>query len=217
VNTRERRERKAERLRGWAEKREARANAQLTSQPDQRHDWAFITQPGPIPERERMNRADDRAFRSLQKADGMASRAAGIEAQLDRSIYSDDDDAIERLEERIATLEAKRDEIKAANAAFRKAHRAELAELSPYQRDQAMPHQGYSLTNLSADIRRNQKRLDALRAGAADPGRIMRVVQARRAGECERCGQPIEVGAYIGKSAEGWSHVDGTPWERCNG
>lgn len=69
---------KAERLEGWAEKREEKASAQLNSYPEIRHDWAFITQPGRIPLRERMNRADDRACESLSVAHRLRSRAAGI-------------------------------------------------------------------------------------------------------------------------------------------
>jgi hypothetical protein len=71
-------ERKAERLDGWAEKREKKAEADLNSYPSIRHDWAFITQPGRSPFRERMNRADDRALESLDVAKGMRERAANI-------------------------------------------------------------------------------------------------------------------------------------------
>ena len=70
---RERRLAKAERLRGWAETREVRAEAQLNSNPETRHDIAFITQPGHIPARARMIAADDRAFESLHKASEMRS------------------------------------------------------------------------------------------------------------------------------------------------
>jgi hypothetical protein len=140
---RERRERRAERLRGWAQAREERAAAQLNSYPDIRHDIAFITQPGRIPFRERMNRADDRAFESLAKARGMSARADGIEAQLDHAIYSDDPDAIERLRERIAGLEAERAAIK------------------------ARPHQAYELSNLAGNLRRQRERLAHLERVAA--------------------------------------------------
>lgn len=71
-------DRKADRLDGWAQKREEKAAATLNSNPTVRHDWAFITQPGHIPERARMNRADDRACESLRKARQMRGRAAGI-------------------------------------------------------------------------------------------------------------------------------------------
>jgi len=71
-------ERKAARLDGWAQKREERAGAVLNSNPSLRHDWAFITQPGHIPQRARMNRADERACESLAKAKHMRERAFGI-------------------------------------------------------------------------------------------------------------------------------------------
>ena len=167
MTTRERKEAKAERLRGWADKRQERATADLNSYPEMRHDWAFITQPGHIPARARMQAADDRAYASLQKARSMASRADGIESQLAGAIYSDDPDAIERLRERIAKLEAERDQCKADNAAFRKAHRAELATMTAYQRDQVMPHRGYVVTNLTGNISKQSERLTALKSTAA--------------------------------------------------
>jgi len=159
---RERREARAERLRDWADKRTASATAALNSQPELRHDWAFITQPGRIPERDRMNRSDERAFRSMDKADSMRSRAASIEAAADHAIYSDDPDAIERLRARIAELEARREAQKAANAEYRKAHRAELAAMTPYGRSQSVPWPTYSLTNLGGNISRLRARLHEL-------------------------------------------------------
>lgn len=74
----ERADRKADRLDAWAEKREVKAEAALNSYPEIRHDWAFITQPGRIPFRDRMNRADARAVESLKVAEGMRERAASL-------------------------------------------------------------------------------------------------------------------------------------------
>jgi len=68
-------DRKADRYDDWASKREAKARAQLNSHPEIRHDIAFITQPGRIPFRDRMNKADGRAFESLQVAEGMRDKA----------------------------------------------------------------------------------------------------------------------------------------------
>lgn len=160
---RDRRLAKAERLRGWADKRVAEATAALESFPEIRHDWAFVTQPGHIPFRARMNASDDRAHASLAKARGMAARADGIERAADNAIYSDDPDAIERLTEKIAALEAKRDDRKARNAAYRKDHRTELAAMTPYERSQAVPFPSYSLTNLSGNISRLRARLAYLK------------------------------------------------------
>lgn len=69
---------KADQLDGWAAKRERDATAKLNSYPEMRHDNAFNTQPGHIPARARMIRADDRAYESLQKAKGMRDRAESI-------------------------------------------------------------------------------------------------------------------------------------------
>ena len=71
-------DRKADRLDEWAEKRRERATAQLNSHPEVRHDWAFITQPGHIPFRARMNAADGRAYESLKVAGGMEARAESL-------------------------------------------------------------------------------------------------------------------------------------------
>jgi hypothetical protein len=73
--------RKAERLEGWAAKREQRAQAVLN--PGENHysrDWAFITQPGHIPARARFNRAVEREAASVQKAREMRGRAASLRA-----------------------------------------------------------------------------------------------------------------------------------------
>ena len=117
---RERRERKAERLREWAAKREAAATAVLASHEVFRGDVAFNTQPGNIPFRARVIAADDRAYASLRKADSMERRAEGIEEQLAGAIYSDDPDAIDQLRTRIAGLEADRERYKRFNASARK-------------------------------------------------------------------------------------------------
>lgn len=68
-------ERKATRYEEWAEKRKVKATATLNSNPSMRHDWAFITQPGHIPARAQMNKADERAYKSLDVAEGMKAKA----------------------------------------------------------------------------------------------------------------------------------------------
>ena len=123
---RDRREARAERLRGWAGKREQSAAAVFKAGEPFTSDIAFNTQPGHIPFRARLIAREDRAYASTVKAASMRSRADGIEDQLDTSIYDDDPDAIEQLRARIARLEAERDAAKTANAAYRKEHKAEL-------------------------------------------------------------------------------------------
>ena len=70
--------RKADKYNEWAGKREQKAEAQLNSYPSIRHDYAFITQPGRIPLRDRMNKADGRAFESLGKAKAMRNKADSL-------------------------------------------------------------------------------------------------------------------------------------------
>ena len=189
---RERRERRAERLREWAEKREVKAEATL-SQAHTMADGIPFGQPMLVDHysygrdrnyRERISRTFERGIEHQRKAESMASRAATIESQLDSSIYSDDPDAVERLRERIAGLEAERDRVKAFNATCRKGepdwtllterearNLRRTAEVSAYSvTDRAGRFRGfpsYHLTNLSGNIARQRKRLQALERKAS--------------------------------------------------
>lgn len=193
---RERQEAKAERLRGWADKRVDAATAAWQVDEHLRGDWAFATQPGRIPARDRMNARDERTFASIRKADQMESRADGIQDQLDHSIYSDDPDAIERLQEKVAKLEAKRDACKAANVAYRKEHAVELKMMSAYERSRVIPAPIFHLAGISSEIKRAKDRIaDIQRKASADyvePGRYLHSL--KRAGTCCRCEATLEQG-----------------------
>lgn len=181
---RERREARAERLRGWAEKRAQRAAAVLASGEKYRGDVAFNTQPGHIPARARLIAATDRAFESMKKAESMSSRAAEIERQADRAIYSDDHDAIEKLEARIADLEAERARVKLVNTQIRRGagwearivppltdrERQTLLNVAQFQPFYDPQHKGfppYHLQNLGGNITRQRQRLAQLRRAQA--------------------------------------------------
>lgn len=168
--TRARREARAERRRDWAEGRAAKAGADLErarsmagaipfGQPihvghhSERTDRNY---------RDRISRTYERGFEHAGMADRHERAASTLEAELDRAIYSDDVDALERLDEKIAGLEAQRATRKAENAAYRKAHRAELAGMTAYQRGQAVPWPPYSITNLTGNIGRLRKRRDQI-------------------------------------------------------
>ena len=180
---RERREAKAERLREWAGKREAKASAAF-QRADQIADMIPMGQPilvGHYSEKrhradlDRINRGMGAGFEHAEKAKEFDRRAAGIDHQLETSIYSDDADAIPRLWERVWALEAERDRIKAYNASCRKGA-PELGALDDSQRETlamvtrvaawqlgkggAFP--GYALSNLSGNIARLRKRLAEL-------------------------------------------------------
>ncbi len=173
MTTREKRERRTARRREWAEGREAKADAAHQAAHDATAGIPF-GQPILVGHHSegKHRRAVERSQRQASQAvehSNMAQRhqqaADTIEAQLDASIYDDDADAIERLRERIEQREAKREEMKAANAAYRKQHRAELKAMTPYQRDQAVPHPGWELSNLGGCISRDKKRLARLERG----------------------------------------------------
>ncbi len=199
---RERRLRKAERLREWADKRETGAAAVFKRGEPYRGDHAFNTQPGHIPERARLIAREDRAHESVAKAREMDSRAGGIEAAADNAIYSDDPDAIEQLEERIAGLEAERERIKAINTAIRKGQPIELTAREQRDLETVAQHQSYykpwekgyppyRLTNLGGNIRRNKERLEALRNPRP---RAPRVISLRYAGACSKCDHALARG-----------------------
>ena len=180
---RERQEAKAKRLHEWAGKREAKA---ATAYDAARTLGDSIPFGQPIlvghHSEKRARRDQDRIVGAMRrggenkrKAGSMEARATGIEAQLENSIYSDDTDAIEKLMERVAALEAERDRIKAYNATCRKgardvsllteAEKADLvsiAKFAPYQMGKGGAFPGYKLTNLNGNLNRNRKRLEAL-------------------------------------------------------
>ena len=194
---RERRERRAERLREWAAKRAAKSAAAF----DRAHDLA-----GQIPLGQPVlvgHHSERRHRRHLDRIDGamkagvehgrtaerMDERAGNIEAALEASIYDDDADAIERLRERIARLEAERDRIKAYNASCRRGQpdpsllderqREQLESVrrhAPYQLGKGGAFPSYALSNLSGNLARNRQRLarlldEAGRRPAAEDGR----------------------------------------------
>ncbi len=115
------------------------------------------------------------------KADAMRSRADNIEKAADHAIYSDDADAIERLRERIAELEAQHDRITTNNKAARAAKKAgrpinadDLAILDDRQRadllmlarvgmmrpDGTFP--SYATANLGGNISKQRERLEGI-------------------------------------------------------
>lgn len=185
---RERRERRVERLEGWAEGREAKAHAEHAKARGIA-DGIPLGQPVLVGHHsEGRHRRDlariDGAYRRTAehaaKAKRHAEKARNIEAQLASSIYSDDEDATDRLRERIEALEAERDRIKAYNASARKAakhggtgdtsllddaQRANLASIAkhaPYQLRAGGALPAYALSNLSGNIKRNRDRLNEL-------------------------------------------------------
>lgn len=228
---RERLERKAEKRREWSDGRAAKADA-AQARVHEIADRIPFGQPILVGHHsERHHRRDIARIEAgmaatvehARKADEHASKADGLEAQLSGAIYSDDVDAVERLEEKLSGLEAERERIKTYNAARRRrkaeapewmqedAEAAGLSErelrglldtirVQPY----ACPlgqFPRYRLENLGGNITRQRKRLEELRrareivaAGGRGRGRAM---VSRFASDCAECGGRIEKGAEI--------------------
>lgn len=228
---RERREARAERLHDWADSREKKADAAHAAA-HQIADGIPFGQPilvGHHSEgrhRRDISRMENSMRASVDNARMAArheERAGNIEAQLATSIYSDDADAVERLEERIAGLEAERARIKAYNALRRKRKSetegiaedlaaAGLAEADARGLLRSLEFQpyackfgtfpAYTLQNLGGNITRQKNRLTQLRAQAAsvtddNPRGAGRRMYSRYGGTCPDCGSPFERGSVI--------------------
>jgi phage shock protein A len=197
---RERLEAKLEKRQEWAESRRRKADAAFK---------AASNIAGSIPlgqpilvghhsegkMRRLYGKIDSNMHKGVESADMArhhAGKAAGLQSQLDRSIFSDDPDAVERLEERIAELEAKQEKMKAANKVCRNKKTtveekvAGLRELFPGITDRRIQDiltpaysfekpgfPSYAMSNNNANINRLKKRIEDVkrrqaRAEAAD-------------------------------------------------
>ena len=179
---RERRAAKADRLREWADKRDAKGSAARAAA-DRLADSIPFGQPILVGhhsegrarrDQDRIHNGMRRSIDDTNKAAEFRRRADGIEAAADNAIYRDDDDAAERLAERIAEREGERDRIKAFNAKARKgtidvdilddrqrASYLSIATHAAWQLGKGGAFPGYVLSNLGATIRKDKKRLEA--------------------------------------------------------
>jgi hypothetical protein len=180
MTRRERLERKLDKRREWADKAEARS----TAASDTAHHIASFIPPGqPIlvgHHSEKRHRRDlDRIDSNMRKAidnqdlaEHHTAKAGGIATALDRSIFSDDSNAVEALEERIKEHEAQREQMKTINKLYRKGDAEGLAALGINLESlkttlaakgsywgQA-PHLPYELSNLGGRITADRKRLE---------------------------------------------------------
>lgn len=179
----ERRLARAQRLNEWADRRDEKANQAYLSAAEM-VDGMPLGQPilvGHHSEgkmRRHHARIDANMRASIdhgQKAEEMRGKAENILSAAEKAIYSDDPDAVERLEKKLAGLEARRASIRAYNASC---HRGEPDQSLLIAKDQddlafmgaqlgrngAFP--SYALGNLGASIGRLKKRLARLKAAA---------------------------------------------------
>lgn len=190
MKRRERLERRADRREEWAESATRKSEAGFR-QADKIASGIPMGQPVLVGHySERRHRADlDRIDSGMRKGvenEKLATRhesaAASIRGALDKSIYSDDDDAITALESRIAEREAERARITDYNASCRKAaktggvgdtslltdgQRADLMSIAKHAAYQLRPGGGlppYVASNLSGRIKADRDRLEAIKA-----------------------------------------------------
>ena len=196
MSYRERRAARADRLRGWSEGRTKKAETASKAAHDAL-DQIPLGQPILVGHHSegRHRRVIDRAegnlakaHESWQMASQHASKAAEIDRQAGNAIYSDDPDAIEALQERIAGLEAERERCKYINKVIRKGpgwearidppltdkEKRDLESIAKYSPAYAAEHlgsgvrkpfkgyPGYHTSNLSGNIKRNRDRLARL-------------------------------------------------------
>lgn len=182
--TRERLETRLEQRETWAESREKKRDAAWQASHDAVKDIPF-GQPilvGHHSERRHRNalaKSERKGFEGLdhaKKADQHSQAAATIERNLERSIYDDDEDAIERLEEKIAGLEAERERVKYINSQIRKpvSKKVPMDEIGLTDREKAdllanakyngkVIYPSYVLQNLGGNINRCKKRVERLK------------------------------------------------------
>lgn len=185
---RERRMARAERLREWAAKRDQKAEANHRAARTY-IDNVPLGQPILVGHHsERRHRREqakfvgnmDRAIENTAMADRMRERAANIEAAAGRAIYSDDPDAIVRLQARIDMGEKTRTMIREFNASCRKGepdfsllddqmqkNYDEIKRFTPYNIGKRGEFPAYFSSNLSGNISRLRKRLERLQRAAA--------------------------------------------------
>lgn len=188
MTRRERLEAKLEKRQEWAGKAEARAEQRFNTA-QRIGDMIPFGQPILVGHHsERHHRRDlDRIDSNMRAgvaeaklAEHHDQKAAGLAAQLDRSIFSDDDNAIEALGARIAEREAEAARMVAMNKAWRtsKGDPAKFAELAGITEAQAQgiahriegayswekqPHPSWELSNLRGNINRDKKRLEEVK------------------------------------------------------
>lgn len=185
MTRRERIEAKIAKRREWAEGRASKSAALLKRNEPYHGDIAFNTQPGHIPERARAIRRSEKAWEHQSMATRHDQVASTLEHQLARSIFSDDTDAVEALQARIAELERKRAAMREVNRLYRKGDaeglRALGHDLESLRRQVAAvgyswvraPYERYELSNLGGRIKAARDRLVAVqrrqeRAAAAE-------------------------------------------------
>jgi uncharacterized protein DUF3560 len=193
MTRRERLARKLERRGEWAEKANARSAAAFDSAGQMASGIPFgqpILVGHHSEKRDRNYRAKihakmDRGLAESKLADHHESKAAGLAIALERSIFDDDPDAIERLGQKVAELEQACEKAKRVNAVWRKGGQAAVAAefsqalaatVAETMRQCRWLRAPMTTTNDRAEIRRCKQRIELISKQRA------RAAQAEQAG-----------------------------------
>jgi len=117
---------------------------------------------------ERADNAMRKGIEARDKAAALRQRAEGVGSG---GIASDDPDAIRKLQAKIDAAQATQADMKAENAAWRKA--GNKGGRQPDGSWLRGPYAAFELTNNNANIRRMEKRIAALKAAQAAPARVV--------------------------------------------
>ncbi len=127
------------------------------------------------------DKAMERGYEATKRAEEHESKAEGLARQLETTIFSDDENAIEKLEAKIKNLEQLQEEMKTANRIMRNVRTsdeqkaAELKKLGlsddsiksllepPMFSYQQRGFPAYALTNNNANIRRLKERIEDIK------------------------------------------------------
>lgn len=217
----DRRQAKADRYREWADKADARGAA-AGNQARTLSDFIPMGQPilvGHHSEKrhrkalERIDNGYRRAVEEGDKADRHNARAAHIEN--DTAIHGADPEAVTKLKEKIAEVDARRDRMKAFNVTARKGapdydllndrereNILSVAKVQAWALAKGGGFPSYVFSNLSGNLRRYKQRLTQL-----TEKRAYRTIEARYGGECPECLDEYDVGDRISKVApKRWVH-----------
>jgi len=178
MTKRERKERKLQRRLDWADKRDKKSDEEREAG-EKMADCIPFGQPillGHHSEKRHRNHIkkiqnhSTKAVENSKMADHHREKADNLEQQLKTTIFSDDVDAVERLQDKIDALGKKRDRLKEIKKALKKGIDIELTASEKKHLEgnkrcwsdyNIMP---YELTNLGATIRNAKKRIEKILA-----------------------------------------------------
>ena len=184
MTKRERLERKLERRKEWADKSAAKCSAEFEAAHKITENIPFgqpilVGHHSEGMHRRAIERSAghmDKGCEAYKKAEYHESKAEGLSRMLENTIFSDDEDAVEKLEQKIAAREKEQEQYKAINKVIRNKKMSEaekVAELVRLGMSEAGAKErveknaqipSYAMSNNNAEIHRLKDRLEKIKA-----------------------------------------------------